>query len=285
MPKSDRASIKAGAAFAQTAIDKLATRKSQFKAGQGSPGAVLFEGDSWFNYPADDIPFILEVDYGYHVETVAKRGDTLKSIAFDPSQISDFIKKLTRMKAAGQAPKGVLLSAGGNDVAGREFGGFLNHVNSGNPILNDAVFATFLDERMRPAYISWLTSINEICKQVLGNKVPIIIHGYDFAVPDGRGYNLGVTISGPWMKPGFEANGWTDRQANKKVVQTMITGVNDVLAGLHLIAGLDNIRHLDLRGSLPNGADYKKWWANELHPTDEGFAIVAAKFHAVLQSL
>jgi hypothetical protein len=285
MPKSDSASIKAGEKFAQTAIDKSTTRKSRFSAGQVSPGAILLEGDSWFNYPADDIPFILEVDYGYFVEAVAKRGDTLKSIAFDPSQISDFLKKLTRMNASGNAPKAILLSAGGNDVAGREFGGFLNHVNSGNPILNDAIFATFLNDRMRPAYVSWLTSINAICKQVLGAKRPIIIHGYDFAVPDGRGYNLGVTISGPWMKPGFEANGRTDRQANKKVVQTMISGVNDVLAGLHLTAGLENVIHLDLRGSLPNGTDYRKWWANELHPTDEGFAIIAAKYHAVLRGL
>jgi hypothetical protein len=34
---------------------------------------------------------------------------------------------------------------------------------------------------------------------------------------------------------------------------------------------------VDLRGTLSQGAGYKASWANELHPTKEGFRAVAAK--------
>lgn len=285
MPNSDKSSIKIGEKLAKDALDKAAAKLSTRARALKSPGNILLEGDSWFNYPADDIPFILEVDYGYRVETVARRGDTLKAMAFESPQIEAFTKRLKRMASDGFPPKAILLSAGGNDVAGREFGAFLNHINSGKPILNDAVYKAFLSERIKPAYVSWFSAVNEICKQVLGAKRPILIHGYDFAVPDGRGYNIGVNISGPWMKPGFLANGRVNQEANKSAITTMISELNDLLAMVPRVPSLENVIHLDLRGSLPNGKDYKKWWANELHPTDEGFAIVAAKYHAVLAKL
>lgn len=285
MSKADNSSIKAGQKLAEKVINTASKRTSWASTGNMARGSILMEGDSWFDYPADDIPYILEVDYGYHVERVARRGDTIESMANEPSQLADFLKRLKKMHASGKAPKAILLSAGGNDVVGQEFGSFLNHVNTGKPILNEEVFRIFLNEKFKPAYVSWLTAANTMSLQVLGAKRPIIVHGYDFAVPDSRGYNIGINISGPWMGPGFKRNGRMDLQANKKVVQSMISQLNDLLSKLSQISGLENVIYLDLRDTLPNGKDYKKWWANELHPTDEGFAIVAAKIHAVLAGI
>jgi hypothetical protein len=289
MPDTDKISLNAGEKLAQTAIDKSKSRTSLWMAGQVSPGALLMEGDSWFDYPADDLPTILEEDYGYYIESVAHKGHTLESMAFDPGQINHVVKRLKKMQADGHAPKAILLSAGGNDVAGNSkevqtkgFGRFLNRASSGLPPLNDLIFSAFLEHKMRPAYITWLSALNKTCLETLGQKRPIIVHGYDFSPPDGRGYNIFEDFAGPWIRPAFDSFGWTDWRANKPVVATMISKLNELLSTLHLVQGLENVIHLDLRGSLPNGADYKKWWANELHPTDEGFAIVAAKIHAAL---
>jgi hypothetical protein len=282
MPNADQSSIAAGRKIADKALAKP-TSRTKWSAGNGvSPGAILMEGDSWFDYPADDVPYILEVDYGYHVERVARRGDTMQSMATEPTQLADFLKRMKKMSSSGRMPKAILLSAGGNDVVGPEFGTFINHVNSGKPILNEEVYAIFLKEKYRPALISWLTAANTMSLQVLGAKRPIIIHGYDYAVPDGRGYNIGIDLSGPWMGPSFKRNGRNDLQANRKVVQVMISRLNELLSQIKHVSGLENVVHVDLRDSLSTGKDYRKWWANELHPTDEGFAIVTAKLHAVL---
>jgi len=47
-----------------------------------------------------------------------------------------------------------------------------------------------------------------------------------------------------------------------------------------------HVHYIDLRGTLSSADDdYKQWWANELHPTDQGFERIAGKFAAVLESL
>jgi hypothetical protein len=56
--------------------------------------------------------------------------------------------------------------------------------------------------------------------------------------------------------------------------------------------GFSNVNYVDLRGTLSNGANYKAFWANELHPTGDtffgdkdGFLAVAKRFDAVLSKL
>jgi hypothetical protein len=53
------------------------------------------------------------------------------------------------------------------------------------------------------------------------------------------------------------------------------------------------VHYIDLRGTLSNSfANYKDWWANELHPSggnviggSDGFSAVAEKFQEVLSKL
>ena len=48
---------------------------------------------------------------------------------------------------------------------------------------------------------------------------------------------------------------------------------------------LPHVKNVDLRGTLSVGGDYKRWWANELHPTARGFARVTAQFASALAAL
>ena len=45
-----------------------------------SAGVLIAEGDSWFNYPFHDVLSDLEDSFGFDVESVAHRGDTVEDM-------------------------------------------------------------------------------------------------------------------------------------------------------------------------------------------------------------
>ncbi len=63
---------------------------------------------------------------------------------------------------------------------------------------------------------------------------------------------------------------------NKDTMRVLIDRFNKMVKSV--ADGFPHVRFVDLRGTLPNGTTYKHWWANELHPTKDGFEAVAARF-------
>ena len=56
------------------------------------------------------------------------------------------------------------------------------------------------------------------------------------------------------------------------MMQDIMDRFNEMVRSLTTLPDLAHVRFIDLRGTLSNRlADYKDWWANELHPTGEGF--------------
>jgi phospholipase/lecithinase/hemolysin len=45
---------------------------------------------------------------------------------------------------------------------------------------------------------------------------------------------------------------------------------------------VSHVRYVDLRPTLSNAANYKRSWANEFHPTDAGFTLIAAQFASAI---
>ncbi len=45
-----------------------------------------------------------------------------------------------------------------------------------------------IDDRVRLAYVRILDAVTGVCEGLLGRRVPIVLHGYDYPVPDGRGF-------------------------------------------------------------------------------------------------
>ena len=76
-------------------------------------GLLVAEGDSWFNHPGGDVLSALE-DLGFEVEANAHGGDTLEDMSFNPRQLGDLHRLLTRVKLSGRTPKALLLCGGGN---------------------------------------------------------------------------------------------------------------------------------------------------------------------------
>jgi lysophospholipase L1-like esterase len=102
-------------------------------------GVLIAEGDSWFDYPLNDVLRILEDHYAYEVESVAHKGDRVEEMAYGLGQLEELTRRLEKLLRQHVIPRAILLSGGGNDVAGEEFGMLLNHARSAVAGLNDQV--------------------------------------------------------------------------------------------------------------------------------------------------
>lgn len=241
-------------------------------------GVLVAEGDSWFDYPFNDVLSELEDRHGYDVESVAHKGDPIENMAYGEGQLEAFARLVEKVLARGTALKAVLLSGGGNDIAGDEFAMLLDHARSAAPGLNSDIVRGVIGRRVRKAYIMILQKITDVCVGKIGAPVPILVHGYDYAVPDDRGFIGGWgPLPGPWLEPGFRSKGYEELRMRVAIMAGVIDQFNAMLK--KVTALFPHVYHVDLRDTLSNKpADYKEWWANELHPTESGFRRVAARF-------
>jgi len=298
MTKQWSAALEQGRKQAQVVLDArkaVATRRQaagRFRAGaRESAGLLLAEGDSWFDYPFFDVLEELEEGFNYSIESVAHKGDTVEEMAYDTNQLDKLARKLEKLGREGKAPRVILLSGGGNDIAGDEFSVLLNHKRSSLPPLNEQVVAGLIDERLRAAIIELASAVTHLCQQSLNTTVPMVMHGYDYPVPDGRGYLGGFwVLPGPWLAPGFRKKGYDDSQMQMRcdLMVQLIDRFNDLVEGIAGGPGLGHLHYVDLRGTLSQrlqGLAYKTWWNDELHPTEQGFAKVAAKFDALIRQI
>lgn len=63
----------------------------------------------------------------------------------------------------------------------------------------------------------------------------------------------------------------------------LVDRFNSMLRRVVALSEFSHVRYVDVRGVLSNAADYKVWWANELHPTPRGFKTVADRFAEAIQ--
>ena len=119
---------------AAPAVDARAVSPRLIRAAGGPPGiaragVLVAAGDSWFDYPWHDVLRMLEDHHGYDVESVAHKGDSVESMAYG-GQLEEFTRLIEKLLRQRVVPRAILLSGGGNDVAGDEFRVLINHVRS-----------------------------------------------------------------------------------------------------------------------------------------------------------
>jgi GDSL-like Lipase/Acylhydrolase family len=247
------------------------------KARATTKGWLVAEGDSWFDYPGSDVLDWLQ-QFGYDVESVARAGDRAEMMAFGRGQLDKFAAAVEKVIGRGETPKAILLSAGGNDMAGTEFGFLLNHAGSPREGFNESIVTGVIDERVADAYLHIIARVTAVCEQMLGHEVPILLHGYGYVVPDGDGVLGGWgPLPGPWLRPGFIEKGFNNLAANTASMKKLMNRFNDML---ERVAGqFGHVKYVNLRTVLPAT---KNLWANELHPKEQGFKLAAERFAALL---
>lgn len=278
LPAARRRGLVAPARVPAKARALFGTRKSV--------GVLIAEGDSWFDYPMQDVLRLLEDDYLYDVESVAHKGDNVEDMAHSKGQFEEFARRLEKLLRDAKIPRAILLSGGGNDIAGDEFVILLNHATSTLPPLNEDIVRGLIDVRLKEAYVSILSGLTAIAKSYLGRPIPIVAHGYDYPVPDGRGFLGGWwQLPGPWLKPAFQRKGHGDLAKNTLMIVQLIDRFNTMLAAVSALPEFAHVHYLDLRGTLKHDATYKQHWANEMHPNATGFDLVTKKFANVIDKL
>jgi hypothetical protein len=62
-------------------------------------GFLVAAGDSWFDYPFNDVLKLLEDNYGYNVESAAHRGEPIETMAYQGGQLDKFARCLEKISA------------------------------------------------------------------------------------------------------------------------------------------------------------------------------------------
>ncbi len=256
---------------------------------------LVAQGDSWFDYPGHDLINYLRDRHDHKIENIAVAGATLNDIVYglvpknlfgipqssDVSRITELLNLIERIHTEKDPLQGVLLSGGGNDIAGPDFFTFLNNKdailhNPNTQVTNGAVAETFQN-----AYKHLIDVILAHANTLQINDLHIFIHGYDYPWPDGRGFTW-FNLVGPWFHESFNKKNYpyitqADLDIRRTIVRGFVESFNAMLSGL--AAQYQNVHYVDLRGTLGNDIGL---WANELHPTSEGFSLLADKLNLAL---
>jgi hypothetical protein len=262
------------------AVPKLTPHMALMTAAQaGTKGWLIAEGDSWFDYPGTDLLDALQQS-AYDVESVARAGDRVEMMAFGRGQLEKFAAAVEKVIGSGHTPKAILLSGGGNDIAGSEFGFLINHAGSPKQGFNDSVVRGVIEERIRDAYVWIIRTITDLCQKMLKQKVRIILHGYGYPIPDGDGVLGGWgPLPGPWLRPGFIEKGFDSLVQNTDMMHALIDRFNAMVQGV--AADFTHVRYVNLRDVLPAT---KSLWANELHPKANGFKLAAKELEKAIEA-
>jgi hypothetical protein len=239
-----------------------------------TPLQILAEGDSWFDYP---YPFFgggiitrLENLLGVPILNLAKAGDEVRyMLGVEERKI--MIDQLTNGCPAGGPWDVMLFSGGGNDIVGDPMALWVNDWNAALPPagqIRTARFAAAL-ELVRAGYEDLIA-----LRDQLSPGTHLIFHGYDFAIPDGRG----VCGFGPWLKPTFDLHKFPKLADGQAVVKEMLQSFAAMLQAL----ALPNVTFIHTQGTL---APQPASWHNELHPAKAGFDKFAAMFQLQLKAL
>jgi len=253
----------------------------------------LAQGDSWFDYTCGfALIHWLQVRFGSqsaYFDNIAASGRTLRQMLS-----REFKEKLAAGPPNRVPWNGVLLSGGGNDICGdHRFRDWLKpYDGGGHP--PEYYITTALDDELGTLQGIYEEAIDLVRKTAKGLRV--FVHDYDFAIPDGRCVtgrsphlraDFHFCFAGPWTWPAFEDRGFHKPgdpvpQLTKDIVTAILKRFADMLAGLERKYS-DHLVLVRTQGVLvPIQAT--KLWANELHPYDDSFEVLAKPFYDKLRS-
>lgn len=260
---------KANVARLQTARESAHTLSVSIR---NRPLVLLAQGDSWFDYPltGNGLPLV-DTDVIAQLRRIGPMPPTILNLAHRGDAATEEMslpkqeRLIAQLRDASNWPDGkpdaILISAGGNDIAGNQFCIFLDFNDGHRPGLNKDRFEKAIG-MVEACYLSLFALRDRIAP-----SVPIFGHCYDFPIPNGAH----PPCAGPWLRPSLDFSNWSVGEGT--------TIVHDALAAframLKRLAGKPANRfHLVETQGVLKPAD----WANELHPYPDGFRKIAQKF-------
>jgi Dyp-type peroxidase family len=261
-------------------------------------------GDSWLcdTYGWDDLASSLRnqgYDFDAATSEFASGGRLLAEMASDESltKVKDYLT------SPGAHPaKALLIGGGGNDVVHPDYGKdpptpaplfrmLVQSPQPGQEPLVEEEVRKFIDVELRDYYKKILDTVRPPTSVVSPTDIPILIHAYDHPIPDGR-----PLFGFSFLKPIFVQRGYNipefpvsspDLVLARDVMRRLIDRLNRVVAGF-----ADDSRKIyyvklteTLASHYGSPQNYAQLWANELHPTAQGFDFLAAVIATKLREL
>lgn len=260
-----------------------------------APATSLFGwGDSWLSYRVllkgqSNLMRFLS-DHGSQpvpATPFSESGMKLASMANRPLDDAVYAT-FEELLSNGISLKAILMSAGGNDCVKSALLQFVRAKSTGQRI-DQVAWQNHL-RTLRASASTVITNFAGISAR-FGVQVPVVMHGYDYPVADGR-YLFGLS-TGAWLKGWLQDKLGYDLLEATAIMKDLIDGLNDMQQSL----AAPGVVPVDLRGTLrarfgPGLSDaewanggHKLAWENELHPTPEGFTELAAKMAAAISAL
>ena len=230
---------------------------------------LISEGDSWFSFPihANTVDFL---------DQMAERRISLLRLEASGDEALRIIggkQKLKLAKYLQRYPVNALLfSGGGNDIVGQDLLPLLKQKQLGMS-WEDCINRTTTDarfDRLRSAYLD-LVHLRDESRP----SCRVYVHGYDWAVPSGKGAKMWGIKVGPWMRPNLEAKGITDPGDQQQIIHWLLERFQDLVKK---IAEQPDVVLVPTVGTLAKGD-----WNDELHPSRKGFEKIAERFRASLK--
>lgn len=241
----------------------------------GEYPAALAIGDSWFWYPNNNILGTLTRHRLMNADH-----SRVQNVGFNGALLQDYV-------GAGRHSRSVqhylspnfsrgwsefYISGAGNDVIAYGLALKGNCVGITDPK------ACLHEGRMNDLLRALSTSLGSLIHDIRwayrkdpSASHPVFLNGYDYPIPDGRGFGGGKG----WLAPAMDAAGVDgDIEFRKQVARELIDQLTDeVFKAFHSPSNL--VIHIDSRGTLPTSAqEYGNYWTNEMHPTNLGFKTI-----------
>jgi deferrochelatase/peroxidase EfeB len=258
-----------------------------------SKGLLLGWGDSWFNldHPLAgkdgwDLPRSLAKlrwdTAGFAPQST--EGLTLEDMAAVQKR-KGFYRTVYASLLQPVKPRAILIDGGGNDVHQHSLFSKsplydLAAPSGSNPPLNKQAVLAFVHVRLK----GYLTTVLTNLVDVTGGRVPVLVHGYDHPIPDGRGFGA-EPLNFNWLEPVNDRDVYPTLAEGAKIMQPLIDELNNMIIDAVKPFKNKGVRHMKLTGTLAaqpgySLTNYERWWLNELHPTQLGYdalAVVADK--------
>lgn len=243
---------------------------------------LVSEGDSWFQFPFIIDEVVDQLGSDYLIWSLDAAGDTADNMVNRRPEYFEGLKAQKPNKVAA-----FLFSAAGNDVIGEDLDGkpvlarLLKPFSPGKDAIahiDQAVLAQILT-RLEADYRKVVATIRS---DAAFRKLPILIHGYDYAIPGGQPGDPRKPIHArqdQWLGRPLKDKGIVDAKLQRAIIRVLIDALYDMLAKVAGASATTNVHLVNVRGTLTDVTD----WADEIHATSAGFAEVAKHFRKALE--
>lgn len=262
--------------------------KRRVKAGENLP-ILVSEGDSWFQFPILIRETIDQLGDAFLIWSVGAAGDTLENMVHGPVQRggNEYMRALREQPNV----RAFLFSAAGNDIIGED-------PATGRPALQDILKPFNGDPTDVVGHVNIATlgtklsflrdGYRHVIRTVRSDPpfadLPIVIHGYDYAIPypagGGDTRDPKHAAKDAWLGRPMNDLGILDPNLRRNLTRFLIDALYEMLDGIASEAEFGGVHLVDCRGALPQVSD----WADEIHGTSAGFAKVAERFRTVLNA-